>query len=296
MMNFNSFIPSLPQPPHDPLSWLLNTRVGWHEANLTNVELSAAPVGLALAPDPNTIPSLTEPGGSFGGLTTPANVAIGPDGTIFLLDATTAQLKVFDSCECVFKPVPCFGGAGSGPRELLDPHGIGICSSNLFVCNTGNHRLDVFSLNSFALRAMWKPPASKVTNDWEPYDVAFDRMGRVFVSDSANGCIHRFTPNGRWQTALDGFGKVRQIAIDCRDRLYVVTEGVDRSVRVVDLDGKNIGTEQRADLLVPEFAPLPFVVEPGRINLCSICSAPKSYQTQIACVFDLTGTAIPNPV
>lgn len=317
MMNFNSFIPALPQPPHDPLSWLLNTRTGWHEAALTGIELFAAPEGLALAPVPDTIPSLTEPGGSFGGLTTPANVALGPDGTIFLLDASTGQLKVFDSCECVFKTVPCFGGAGSGPRELLDPHGIGICGSNLFVCDTGNHRLSVFSLNSFALRAVWKPPATKVVNPWEPYDIAFDRIGRVFVSDSANGCIHRFAPSGQWQTRLDGFGLVRHIAIDCRDRLYVVTEGVDRTVRIVDLDGKDIDTATRADLLSRHFPPLPFVVEPGRIkpyaplrplrNLRALCggdhfNAENAEITQrmqredIACTFDLNGNAIPNPV
>lgn len=290
MMNFNSFIPALAQPPHDPLSWLLNTRTGWHEAELTDIELFAEPEGLALAPVPDTIPSLTEPGGSFGGLTTPANVALGPDGTIFLLDASTGQLKVFDSCECVFKTVPCFGGAGSGPRELLNPHGIGICGGNLFVCDTGNHRLSVFSLNSFALRAVWRPPATKVTNDWEPYDIAFDRLGRVFVSDGANGCIHRFAPSGQWQARLDGFGTVKDIAIDCRDQLYVVTEGVDRTVRVVDLDGKDINTATRADLLKPEFPSLPFVVEPGRLNLCSIC------RTQTACFFDLNGNAIPNPV
>ena len=53
-------------------------------AELTDIELFAAPEGLALAPVPGTIPSLTEPGGSFGGLTTPANVALGPDSTIFL--------------------------------------------------------------------------------------------------------------------------------------------------------------------------------------------------------------------
>jgi len=299
-MNFNGFIPSLPQPPHDPLFWLLDTRTGWHEADLDDIELSASPEGLALAPVPGTLPSLTEPGGSFGGLTTPANLALGPDGAVFLLDAETAYLKVFDTCDCVFKTVPCFGGMGNGPRQLLQPHGIGICSGNLFVCDTGNHRLSVFSLHAFVLRAVWRPPATKIANDWEPYDIAFDRMGRVFVSDSANGCIHRFSPSGQWQARLDGFGTVRDIAIDCRDQLFVVTEGVDRSVRVVDLDGKDISTATRADLLKPKFPHLPFVVEPGRINLCSLCHPqpcePCKPCPETSCVFDLNGNPIPHPI
>lgn len=299
-MSFNSFIPALPQPPHDPLFWLLDTRTGWHDADLNDIELSASPEGLALAPLPNTLPSLTEPGGSFGGLTTPANVALGPDRAVFLLDAETGQLKIFDTCDCVFKIVPCFGGTGIGPRQLQRPHGLGICSGNLFVCDTGNHRLSVFSLHGFVLRAVWRPPATKIANDWEPYDIAFDRIGRVFVSDGANGCIHRFSSSGQWQARLDGFGTVKDIAIDCRDQLYVVTEGVDGSVRVIDLDGKDISTATRSDLLIPQFPHLPFVVEPGRIHLCSLCHLkpcePCKPCEESSCVFDLNGDPIPKPV
>src|SRR5688572_13203313 len=257
MMNLQSYLPTVPQPPHDPTWWLLNTQTGWHEAELLNVEPFACPEGLALAPLPESLPSLTEPGGSFGGLTTPANVALGPDGSIYLLDIETAQLKRFDSCDCVFKPVPCFGGAGNGPRQLSSPRGIGICNGNLFVCDTGNHRLAVISLHGFALRGFWGPPPAQITNDWEPYGLAFDGRGRVFVTDGANGCIHRFSPNGRWEKCLAGFGSVKDIAIDCFDRLYVGIEGVERSVRIIDGEGKDLSIGSRADLLKSNFPCLP---------------------------------------
>jgi phage tail-like protein len=273
-MSAQNFLPPIPQPPHDPTSWLLNARAGWHDAKLTHVEKTPVVQSLALAPLPESSHSLTEAGGSFGGLTVPANVALGPDGSIYLLDAKTLELKRFDPCECVFNTVPCFGGEGSGARQLRNPHGIGICSGNLFVCDTGNHRLSVFSLRGFVLRGHWRPPPDpKLTNLWEPYDIAFDGQGRVFVSDGANGCIHRFSQTGRWETCLPGFGKVTYLAIDCRDRLYIVVEGVERTVRVLDTDGHEIGTADRPEALAPLFPRQRFVVDAaGNLHLGPLCA------------------------
>nr|MDQ2938665.1 hypothetical protein [Acidobacteriota bacterium] len=97
MINVQNFLPAVPQPPHDPMWWLLNSRTGWHEGELVNVEESLSTEMLSLALLPDSLPSLSEPGGTFGGLTTPANVALGPDGSIFLLDGETGILKRFDS-------------------------------------------------------------------------------------------------------------------------------------------------------------------------------------------------------
>jgi phage tail-like protein len=368
-MSAQNFLPPIPQPPHDPTSWLLNARAGWHEAKLTHKENIVIGQSLALELLPDNSRSLTESSGSFGGLTVPANVALGPDGSIYLLDTETLALKRFDPCECVFKTVPCFGGEGSGVRQLRNPHGIGICSGNLFICDTGNHRLSVFSLHGLVLRGHWDPsPDSNLANLWEPCGIAFDSRGRVFVSDGANGCIHRFSPTGRWETYLSGFGKVigydlrlmsvaavdglvsegsnlvivalidanlhirifdasgkkvvdkaenelvngetltalkkrlnsvpdesglskkdKQkiigdatsitgytqliyLTIDCRDRLYVIAEGVEHNLHIVDTDGKAIETTDRLEALMPLFPPPTFVVDPaGNLHLGPLC-------------------------
>ena len=122
-----SQLPPIPRPPHDPTSLLLNWRVGWRAAELQQL---SAERSLVMALSPDTQRSLTESSGSFGGLTPPGNVALGPDNGIYLLDAENAQLKRFDPCECRFMPVPCFGGTGSGPRQLKIPHGIAVCAGN----------------------------------------------------------------------------------------------------------------------------------------------------------------------
>ena len=305
-------LPPIPRPPHDPTSWLLNGRIGWRALELpSGLHLTdEQPLALALAPDSQR--SLTEASGSFGGLTPPGYTALGPDGSIYLLDTEHAQLKRFDPCECKFVPVPCLGGTGSEPRQLKDPHGIAVCSGNLFVCDTGNHRLSVFALRGFVLRGFWHPPPAsykkpnaQLAYRWEPFDVAFDRLGRVYVSDGANGCIHRFTPAGQWEKCFSGFGQATWITTDCRDRIYVVVSGTPSTVLTIDTDGAGAEVRSSPAELSAMFPPCPFPVDAeGRLHIGRLCagdSAPDGKTLEPRCppgqtpergVFDARG----NPV
>lgn len=287
-MDQSNLTTPVPGPPHDPTFWLLNARTGWHEANLEHVEVTPGEQSLALTPLPGSGRSLGEASGSFGGLTLPSNVALGPDGSIYLLDRQKVALKRFDPCECRFEIVPCFAGAGTKPRELSNPHGIGICGGNLFVCDTGNHRLSVFALRRFVLRAHWSPPATAgLTNVWEPFAIAFDGSGRVFVTDRANGCIHRFHPSGHWEKCLPGFGQVTHLAIDYHDHLYLLEES-DRSVaRVVDSEGRDISVASRVEGLISLFPrPSLSVDAVGNLDLSKLCLATGAASD---CVFDPSG-------
>ena len=282
-------LPPIPRPPHDPTSWLLNGRIGWRGLELPSELQLTGEQSLALALAPDSQRSLTEARGSFGGLIPPGYTALGPDGSIYLLDTQHAQLKRFDPCECRFVPVPCFGGVGSGPRQLKDPHGIAVCAGNLFVCDTGNHRLSVFALHGFVLRGFWQPPPAayrkpnpQLANRWEPFDLAFDQLGRVYVSDRANGCIHRFTPAGQWEKRLPGFGQVTWIATDCRNHLYVVVAGAPSSVLTIDDNGSSAEVRSSPAELSTMFPRCPFPVDvEGRLHLGRLCAAasPATGQT-----------------
>lgn len=287
----NSFrqLPPAPRPPHDPTFWLLNSRAGWHVADLDRVAVSAAGLSLTVVPGSGRV--LNEPSGSFGGLVLPGNVALADDRTLWLLDGAECRLKRFDPCTCAFVPVPCLGGAGTDPRQFSMPHGIGICSGNLFLCDTGNHRLSVFTVRGLALRAFWSPPASAgLAAPWQPYGVAFDARGRVYVSDPANGCIHRFSPAGHWQRKLDGFGGVTSIAIDCGNRLYAVLAGVS-SIRITDLEGAPVSQATRPEEIEDRFPRLPFRVDSfGNLHLGECCAPPKKPG-----VFDAGGATVAIP-
>ncbi|HZY71764.1 MAG TPA: phage tail protein [Edaphobacter sp.] len=268
-------MPPLPQPPDDPTFRLLNGRVGWNAAELDGVAISDDRLGLLVLPGSGRL--LTEPSGSFGGLVLPGNAALAPDGSIYLLDVQAGQVRRFDPCDCRFNPLPCLGGLGTGPRQVKDPRGIGICLGNLFLCDSGNHRLLVFARFRLALRGIWAPPSSAgFINPWQPTGIAFDRRRRVYVTDPANGCIHRFLPSGTWERSFPGFGDVRWIAIDLCDRIYTVSQG-ETFARISGKDGEPIGTASRPEEIADRFPSLNFKVDAfGNLDLSGLCQTTDS--------------------
>src|SRR5215467_13522803 len=134
-------LPAAPRPPDDPLHFLLNQDAGWRADKVTRVETVDGI--LQLAPQTTSGRPLVDGVGTFGGLTPPSCVAVDGCQGIYLLDVESGLLKRFDPCQCAFVTLPCIGGFGFAPRQVQDPHGIVICGGNLFVCDTGNRRVQV---------------------------------------------------------------------------------------------------------------------------------------------------------
>ncbi|MEP6832327.1 MAG: phage tail protein [Gemmatimonas sp.] len=229
-MSSFAMLPKPLHPPHDPTSVDLNAHSGWR-AQLVD-PLQALVFGdetVTLAPDA-TVRRLDETSGSLGGIVPSRNMVVASDGGIYLLDVQNGIVKRFDACDCAFLDIPCTGGIGNSARQVRDAHAIAISRGNLLICDTGNKRISVFTLQEFALRAHWRAPLptsrllpadSPIVAEWQPVAIATDAKGRVFVADSANGCVHRFSPNGRWLGVFGGVGDVAALAVDCSGRLYV---------------------------------------------------------------------------
>ncbi len=243
---------------------------------MTHVGLEFRPGDLALSliPLAGSGRSLDEPSGSFGGLRPPGNVATGIDGEVYLLDLSQGRINRFDPCACGFVKVAGFGGPGDGPGQLRDPHGIALCRGRLFVCDTGHHRVSVFDAYRFTSRGTWTPPPSaKLAQPWQPFAIAFDGEGRAFVTDPANGMVHRFSSSGRWETAFPGFGDVAWIAVDCADQLRVIVNG-ETGVRTVGGDGQPLdpptGKPTRPEFLASFFPHASFPVDSsGNLHLAA---------------------------
>ncbi len=217
-----------------------------HDGTLTLAGLPA--LDAPLAPDAAaSLPSTAN---------TEAGIAVAPDGSVFFTtvsDSTTAIARV-DGCDGSVEPVPCIGGAGSVAPQLSDPRGLAVHRRRgaLLVVDTGNHRVQVFDLETFQLLDVWgagaygaQPAPSTAAGRFDtPVAIAVDDAGSVYVAD--RGRVQQFTSGGQvvatfWRNLVDEVSLEDPVAIATtrhasEARVYVL----DRAAKVVyavDPDG-----------------------------------------------------------
>ena len=273
MTHAAALLPLVPAPPHDPFSILLDWRAGWRTSGaVANVELSPLDNAWALKPAPGGSTPLAGPAGTFGGLVLPDNAVFGPDNILLLLDRDHARLLRFDPCDCAFVPLACIAGKGKKPRELDDPGAMVASCGNLYICDAGNRRVQVFGMRGLPLRAIWQQPVT-LPQPWLPVAAAADARARIFIGDRNNGMVHVFAASGRYLRSLDGLGAIEHLTVDRDGRLYVQVGGTD-AVSVIDPDTwldthRPLETQTRADRVADRFCALPFVVTAGgHLELC----------------------------
>ena len=198
------------------------------------------PVGIQASPPAVKMSPLFLIQGSQGkSFQQPTDVAVGKDGTIYVMDGLNSRVAVFDAQG---KDLFSFGSRGSEEGEFLRP--VGITTSpdgNVIVADTGNHRLQVFSPGG---RFLWAF-ALVSGSSGDPTDVCVSEQGDVFyVCDNDNHQVHAYSSRGKLLRILgkrgDALGEFRYPAtlkLDKEDRLYVV-DALNARVQVFDLQGR----------------------------------------------------------
>ena len=151
-------------------------------------------------------------------------------------------------------PVQVIGSTGSGLGQFQAPRGFRVADDGtLYVADSRNHRIQHLAPDGTVLQA-WGTFADQAAGDapggtfYEPWDVALGRDGSVYVSDTWNHRIQKFTADGQFITmwgyfgqgeAPDAFWGPRGLAVDIEGRLYVMDTGNKRIV-IFDPDGNFI--------------------------------------------------------
>jgi phage tail-like protein len=249
---------------HDPASLLLPGAAGWEGSVLERVVARGRLLRLARTQESAGIEFAT-PEASLGGLVPPAYAAVDAAGNVFVLDRGEPRLHVLDPCDCTLRPVPAFGGLGSGPRELDDPRAVAASRRNVYIADTGNRRVTVLDIGLFQLRAHLAPPDPTA---WFPVDVAVGRAGRILVADSLGGRVHAFAATGRYVGAVvEGVAGIVRVASDGHGCIYVGIAG-EHAVRLFSPTGEPRGPVAASEQVADRFRPLPFDVAPdGTIDL-----------------------------
>ena len=136
-----------------------------------------------------------------------------------------------------------FGASGDQPGQLQAPRGIAVAQDEtIYVADSQNHRIQRFSpdgelLNNWGSFSGAAPEAAQDGAFNEPWGVAVGPDGSVYVADTWNHRIQKFSPEGEFLLTWGHFGQAespeamwgpRDVAVDAENRVYVTDTGNKR--------------------------------------------------------------------
>jgi DNA-binding beta-propeller fold protein YncE len=159
--------------------------------------------------------------------------------------AESVTLDPYEQGQADFSADILIGQTGSLPGEFNAPRAIAIApDGSLYIADTNNNRIQ--HLTTFGeIIATWGTFADSTVSDApggtfnNPWGVAVGPDGSVYVADTWNSRIQKFTSSGRFITMWgysgqaeqpDAFWGPRAIAVDNLGRVYVVDTGNKRIV------------------------------------------------------------------
>lgn len=143
------------------------------------------------------------------------------------------------------------GAQGSEPGRFKKPRNLAVAKDGtLYIADTENHRIQHLNPDGTVIQ-VWgsfadvSKGAAPGGTFYEPWGIAIGPDGSVFVADTWNHRIQKFSPSGQFITMWGTFGQAetptsfwgpRGLAFDSKGRLYVSDTGNKRVV-VFDADG-----------------------------------------------------------
>ncbi len=159
----------------------------------------------------------------------PSDVAVGPDGSIYVVDGVNYAIKVFDSGGAFLFS---FGESGDGPGQFNYPLGIDIdAAGKLYIADSGNSRIQIFLPDGSFLNEIHVELFKGKKSD--PTDVAVDSAGtKAFVVDNENHCI--LTYDLKTRLPLEVFGQAGIERMEFRYP-FMISKYNDKYLYVVDV-------------------------------------------------------------
>ena len=180
-------------------------------------------------------------GDGLGQFDRPAGIAdVG--GAVAVADTHNMRVKIV-SFEGHFQDF--WGGDGSEPGRMRLPVGIAPAGRGLvWIVDSGNHRVqqltyrrgDVTELTGRAQLVIGGRGAGR--GEFEsPSGAAVDSKSNLYVADTGNKRVQKFTSAGAFVAEWTGFEEPAGVAVDANDRVYVSDAALHR-VTKLDADGK----------------------------------------------------------
>ncbi|MBI5627147.1 MAG: hypothetical protein HY935_08145 [Nitrosomonadales bacterium] len=129
----------------------------------------------------------------------PVSVAVDKNGAVWALDKKKSKIAKLDESGNI---LASFGSPGSRKGELDDAEDFAISSTGIiFVADTGNNRVQVFSSDGVFLKEIHSDASGKLE---KPVAIALDPQNGLYVLDKGRAVVSIYSPKGE---PLGVFGK-----------------------------------------------------------------------------------------
>lgn len=216
------------------------------EGNLYVTEFFGGRV-FVFSPTGDFLDQFTGAGDGVGELSGPTGIAIDANGDVYVGESGTSRVQKFNSDG---NPIAVWGGPGVGPGEFGSAMGVGINEElgRVYAADYGNSRIHVYTPDGELLFMFPRGGDSTQIGD-EPdqmflpigVDIAGD--GTVYVVDSGNNRVQKFTPDGEIIEVLSPLPILAPQVISVEDDgSYWLSGPTDRVVAHFSATGELLGT------------------------------------------------------
>lgn len=180
----------------------------------------------------------------------PRNLALAPDGTLYVADTANNRIQHLAADGRVIQVWGSFADIAQGEAPggtFFEPWGIAVgADGSVYVADTWNHRVQKFTADGQFV-TMWGyfGQAETPFAIWGPRAVAIDANGNIFITDTGNKRIVVYDPDGNYVTQFGSVGlepgqfdEPVGIAIDNEGLVYIADTWNQRiQVMVGDSEG-----------------------------------------------------------
>ncbi len=204
----------------------------------------------------------------------PRDLVVGPDGRVYLVDASTARVIVMDRYMKYLFSIDKFLNEHGVNDKLANPSGVFVNDYAIYVCDSDNNRIVMFNLDGTYRKIVPKPESNLFEEGsiYKPVACAVDEYGRIFVVSSTtyqgiivlneNGDFYGFI--GAQKVTVDAFTlfwrrfktedqleqeqeyvstEFNNIIIDEDNFIYVTTSSIDPSQQQAAITGKDTSSD-----------------------------------------------------